>query len=129
MSTINLIPEDYIRRRVRHRANMLCLALFAVVMTSVVAAAVVSYQSSRHTQQICDQVNTSYAQVTTRPETFIPIVGGFVGGADVKSNAVYLVFGQDGKLMNFSGSASAMGTGMGVASGVGAARTEAQPRQ
>ena len=137
---------------------MKCSALFAAVICTVILAGCAASGAKVTEQQLAqmkvgqttwnDMVATlgqptssaftsqgmrtaiySYAQVTTRPETFIPIVGGFVGGADVKSNAVYLVFGQDGKLMNFSGSASAMGTGMGVASGVGAARTEAQPRQ
>jgi membrane-associated protease RseP (regulator of RpoE activity) len=47
----------------------------------------------------------------------------------VKSNAVALSFDQNGKLMNYSGSASAIGTGMGAASGVTPERTESQPRQ
>ena len=71
----------------------------------------------------------SYAQVTTRPETFIPIIGAFVGGADMKSSAVVLSFDRDGKLTNYSGSASAIGTGTGAESGVGPERTDAQPRQ
>jgi len=85
--------------------------------------------SSTVTSQGTRMATYSYAQVTTRPETFIPFVGVFVGGADIKSNGVSLMFGKDGKLKNYSASASTMGTGMGAASGVSSERTEAQPRQ
>ena len=71
----------------------------------------------------------SYAQVSTRPETFIPIVGAFVGGADVKSNSVILMFNSQGILTQYSGSGTALGTGTGLESGVAPERTEAQPRQ
>ena len=85
--------------------------------------------SSTFTSQGTRMAIYSYAQVTTRPETFIPIIGAFVGGADIKSNAVALSFDRNGKLMNYSGSASAIGTGMGAASGITPERTESQPRQ
>ena len=61
MSTINLLPEDYIRRGARHRANILCLGLFAVTMVAVVTAALVSEQGTRRTQEVRDQVDASYA--------------------------------------------------------------------
>jgi len=85
--------------------------------------------SSSFTSQGTRMAMYSYAQVSTRPETFIPFVGAFVGGADVKSNGVALMFGKDGKLASYSGHSSALGTGMGAASGVAPERTEAQPRQ
>jgi outer membrane protein assembly factor BamE (lipoprotein component of BamABCDE complex) len=40
----------------------------------------------------------AYSEVTTRPETFIPIAGAFVGGADAKSKTVTLTFDADGRL-------------------------------
>ena len=62
MSTINLLPEDYLQRRLRRRANAMCLVLFGVVMTAVVGALLVSETSSRHTRQVRDEINASYAQ-------------------------------------------------------------------
>ena len=62
MSIINLLPEDYLRNRARKRANVLCLVLFAVVMTGVMAASAVTDQSSRNTRKVCEQVNDSYAE-------------------------------------------------------------------
>jgi len=62
MSTINLLPEDYVQRCSQHRANILCIALFATVMAGVGAAALISEQSLRHTQRVRDQVNASYAE-------------------------------------------------------------------
>ncbi len=61
-TTINLLPDDYVARRVRRRANVMCLALFAVVMTGVSAAVLVSEDCSRHTLQVQEQVNASYAE-------------------------------------------------------------------
>lgn len=71
-----------------------------------------------------------YASSTTRPETFIPYVGAFVGGADTKSNVVSLMFDKDGVLQNYTSSASNYGTGMGFAAGtkVDQERTS-QPQQ
>jgi len=60
MSTINLLPEDYIERRLRRRANTLCLVLFAVVMIGVVAAGMVSAQSARRTEEVDRRVRKEY---------------------------------------------------------------------
>jgi len=62
MSIVNLLPDDYVQGRARRRANTVCLVLFAVVMSAVTGAAVVSRQSSEHTCQVRDQVNASYAE-------------------------------------------------------------------
>jgi len=72
----------------------------------------------------------SYAQVQTRPETFIPLVGAFVGGADVKTNSATLMFDRAGLLKAVSASSGASGTGLGAASGTGAPqRVSDQPKQ
>jgi outer membrane protein assembly factor BamE (lipoprotein component of BamABCDE complex) len=72
----------------------------------------------------------SYAQVQTPPETFIPIVGAFAGGADVKSNAVVLAFTPDGILKTTTSSSTRVGSGTGLASGTGAPeRVPDQPKQ
>lgn len=62
MSTINLLPQDYVERRARHRANVLCLVLFAVVMSGVTGAALVSRRSGRRTLEVRNRVNASYAK-------------------------------------------------------------------
>lgn len=59
----------------------------------------------------------SYLRSQARPETFIPIVGGFVGGADTYSSHAALTFGPDGVLQTYSGSEGGVGSAMGVASG------------
>lgn len=64
MSTINLLPEDYIERRAQQRANVLCLILFGVVMAGVVAAAVVSEEQARRVRQTREQVNERYRQAS-----------------------------------------------------------------
>ena len=64
MSTINLLPEDYLKRRMQRRANVLCLALFAVVVAAVGAAALVSDQSTRHTLQVARDVKAQYLEAT-----------------------------------------------------------------
>lgn len=61
MSTINLLPNDHIERRAIRRANLMCLVLFAIVTTSVLAAALVSEQNSSHTRGIRDRVDAAYA--------------------------------------------------------------------
>jgi len=72
----------------------------------------------------------SYAQVQTRPETFIPFVGAFVGGADMKTNSATLMFDRSGLLKTVSSSSGATGTGMGIASGTGLPeRVADQPKQ
>jgi Tfp pilus assembly protein PilN len=62
MSTINLLPDNYIKRRFRRRANIVCLGLFVIVMVGVVAAEVVSRRSSRHTEQINRRVQEEYEE-------------------------------------------------------------------
>ena len=71
-----------------------------------------------------------YAEVKSRPESFIPLIGPFIGGADMKSNMVTMRFDGQGVLQGFSSSSSQLGSGSGFASGVGAGgRIPDQPRQ
>jgi len=60
MSTINLLPEDYLRRRSQRRANVMCVILFAIVMAGVGGAALVSEQNTRRTIKVRDRVNADY---------------------------------------------------------------------
>ena len=61
MSTINLLPDDYLQRRRQHRGNMICTVLFGVVIVSICAAAVVREQSTRRTREVCDRMSAAYA--------------------------------------------------------------------
>ena len=71
----------------------------------------------------------SFVQAQARPESFIPIVGAFVGGADSRSNVVSLTFTRDGVLESFSSSQAQFGVGTGFESGNGVdARVPDQPR-
>ena len=62
MNAINLLPEDYLERRSQHRANVMCIILFVVVMAGVGGAAIVSEQSTQHTREVGKQVNAAYAE-------------------------------------------------------------------
>lgn len=70
-----------------------------------------------------------FAESKVRPETFIPFVGGFIGGADTSSNVAMLRFDGAGKLMETSSSTSEMGTGMGFSAGQVAPLQTEQPRR
>jgi len=72
----------------------------------------------------------SYTQVQARPESFIPVVGAFVGGSDAKTNSATLMFDNAGILQSMSASSGAVGVGTGFASGTGAPeRIPDQPKQ
>ena len=64
MSTVNLLPQDYLVRRSQQRANVLCLILFAVVMVGVVCAAVVSEQKAARARRDREQVYVEYRQAS-----------------------------------------------------------------
>jgi len=57
---VNLLPEDYVQRRSQHRANLICMVLFAVAAGSVAAASLVSERTSRNTREVCERINKSY---------------------------------------------------------------------
>lgn len=64
MSTINLLPKDYLKQRTQRRVNKVCMILFGVVISSVVGAYIVSSRSYAHTREIRDRVNAEYAEAT-----------------------------------------------------------------
>jgi outer membrane protein assembly factor BamE (lipoprotein component of BamABCDE complex) len=59
----------------------------------------------------------SFVHSQARPESFIPIVGPLVGGADATANSVTFIFGPDGKLMSYSSSDANVGASTGAAAG------------
>ena len=62
MSIINLLPEDYLIRRSQRRANVMCLVLFAIIMTGVVGTVLVSERTTRHNREVRDRVNAAYVE-------------------------------------------------------------------
>ncbi len=66
MSTVNLLPEEYVNRGSRRRANALCLGLFLVSMAAVGAAAFVSEKSHARTMQVRNSVEASYREATDK---------------------------------------------------------------
>lgn len=70
----------------------------------------------------------AYAQSQVRAATFIPVVGALAGGADVKSTSAMFMFDANGKLMDYSNSASEYGSGTGLAAGAPMQQID-QPRQ
>lgn len=70
----------------------------------------------------------TYIHSQPRPETFIPFIGGFIGGADSKFNIAQFVFDQEGKMIEYSISESNYGSGMGLAAGTYQERND-QPKE
>ena len=62
MSTINLLPQEYLQRRSQRRGNFICLVLLGLVMASTCGAALVSERTSRRTREVCQRINNSYAE-------------------------------------------------------------------
>ncbi|MCT9812413.1 hypothetical protein N0K08_17355 [Acidovorax sp. Be4] len=71
----------------------------------------------------------SHYEAKVRPETFIPFVGGFVGGSDSTSTTATLRFDASDKLLDTSSSSSAFGSGMGLSAGKIEPATLDQPRK
>lgn len=71
----------------------------------------------------------SHYEAKVRPETFIPLVGAFVGGSDATSNTATLRFDASDKLIDTSSSSSTFGTGMGLSAGKIEPTTLDQPRK
>lgn len=63
------------------------------------------------------RVNYAFVHAQARPETYIPFIGGLVGGADVRSSMVDFTFDKNGILEDYTQSESNSGTGMGLSGG------------
>lgn len=70
-----------------------------------------------------------YAEASARAASFIPIVGAFAGGTDVRASTATLRFDPSGKLSEVTSSASQYGTGIGVSAGGVETTPVPQPRQ
>lgn len=75
-------------------------------------------------------IGYTYIQAQARPESFIPIIGPLVGGADSHFSNVSLTFDQNGVLQSYSSTQSQFGSANGVASGATTDdRVQDQPRK
>ena len=68
----------------------------------------------------------SYTAMQERPESFIPYIGGLVGGADTKSNSVVFTFSKSNVLLSSSSSQSQMGMGENLSAGTPIQRSAPQ---
>lgn len=73
-------------------------------------------------------VQYAYAESSVRASTFIPIVGAFVGGADMNTSSVQIRFDAQDRLIDMSHSEGEMGSGTGFAAGSPAPSVN-QPRK
>lgn len=58
-----------------------------------------------------------YIRSTTKPESFIPIVGAFAGGANVQNQTVMITISSDGKVSDVFTTYGATESGYGMSSG------------
>ena len=64
MSTINLLPENYLNQRICCRINFGATLLLAVIIISLPIAHIITNISRRHTLEIRDRVNAEYEEAT-----------------------------------------------------------------
>jgi outer membrane protein assembly factor BamE (lipoprotein component of BamABCDE complex) len=60
-----------------------------------------------------------YARATAKAESFIPIAGAFMGGANVQNQMLQVVFSAEGVVKDFTSTYGATETGVGASSGSG----------
>jgi hypothetical protein len=65
MSHLNLLPDSYVKQRMRHRIDLACVLLFAVVMGGSVVADVMGRKKAAQSQRDYGSVLTRYAAGVT----------------------------------------------------------------
>lgn len=65
---MSFLPEDYLQKRIARRTNVICLALFVVVMGGVVAAYFVTDRQRSEVRGLQAQVNNQYEEAARRLE-------------------------------------------------------------
>lgn len=66
MADMSFLPEDYLERRAQRRTNLMCFALFVIVMGAVVGAYMVSDRQRQEVKELRVQVNDRYADAARR---------------------------------------------------------------
>lgn len=62
MSTINLLPDDYLENRARRRIVAMCMVLFVIEVAGVVGAWFVTERKQARAVEVSRQIDESYAQ-------------------------------------------------------------------
>lgn len=75
------------------------------------------------------EISYNYSETSVRPETFIPYVGAFVGGADSRSSNSTFMFDSEGVLQDYKTSSMAMGTTQNLSSDAKFDRVETKGRE
>jgi outer membrane protein assembly factor BamE (lipoprotein component of BamABCDE complex) len=81
------------------------------------ATAQLGQPTNRMTLSDFTTLTYSYGEYSARAASFIPVVGVFAGGADVRSSMVMLKFDKQGILQDIITSQSQYGAGNGVSAG------------
>lgn len=121
-------------RRIGILAASIMLAACATVGREVTDAEIATLKKGQTTKQ--EAINTlgqptqtsrtsdgkqilmyTFAHVQARPETFIPFIGPFVGGSDIRSSALVLTFDNADVLQEWTSNQSSTGTGVGLSGG------------
>ena len=84
--------------------------------------------TSRATSDDKTTIGYSYTAVSSRPENFIPIVGAFVGGMDMKMSGITLAFDAGGVLRDVTTFENENGIGTNLSSTATGNRVN-QPRE
>ncbi|MEW6304405.1 MAG: outer membrane protein assembly factor BamE [Verrucomicrobiota bacterium] len=58
-----------------------------------------------------------YVRATAKPETYIPLVGAFAGGANVQNQSLMVTFGDDGKVKDMISTYGSTESGTGASAG------------
>lgn len=59
----------------------------------------------------------TYMRFQSRPESFIPIIGGFIGGMDTQNQTAVITTDKDGIVQSIASSYGSTGTGTGLSTG------------
>ena len=68
MSTINLLPDDYLKRRGQRHANILCLILFVIVMFGVGVAYLITARNFHRTLEVSQRIDDEYTEAARKLE-------------------------------------------------------------
>lgn len=69
MNTASLLPEDYLAQKAERRTNLICLALFAIVMAAVFGAFLITNKQWTRVKADQEMINAKYQQAGLQIQT------------------------------------------------------------
>ena len=75
MNDLNLLPESYVKQRLRHRLDLLCVVLFAVVMGSIIITEMISRRRFQQIWLIHTQVGAKFSGAANFVNNFFMLQG------------------------------------------------------